>query len=120
MLTLVKEGRHHYYRMAKPEVGIAIEALADINPLPKPATVQETTETQALQFARTCYEHLAGRLAVQILDCLIQKRVLRRQPTEFCLTPSGEVFLGSLDIDLSVLHQNRRHFAKACLDWTER
>jgi len=120
LLTVVREGRHHYYRIAKPEVGVAIEALAVVNRPPRPATIEESEETQALRLARTCYDHLAGRVAVRIVDSLIRMRALRGAPQEFILTPSGERLLKSFDIDVSILRQKRRPFASACLDWTER
>jgi DNA-binding transcriptional ArsR family regulator len=120
MLILVREGRHHYYRIAKPEVGIAIEALAVVNSLPKRATVKESEEVQALRFARTCYDHLAGYVAVQLVDALIRKDILRTNQKHFQVTPDGEIFLRSLEIDISAVRCSRRIFAKLCLDWTER
>lgn len=120
MLVMVRVGRHHYYRIAKPEVGLALEALAVVTPAVKDTVWRESDEVRALRFARTCFDHLAGRAAVQIADALVRKGFLSHGVTDFQLTTSGERFLQSLDVDPSVLHSSRRAFARACLDWTER
>ena len=120
MLVMVRLGRHHYYRIAKPEVGLALEALAAVSPAMNRTGIPETDEARALRSARTCFDHLAGRAAVSIADSLVRKGFLIRGATDFQLTTSGENFLQSLDLDTSLLRARRRTFAKACLDWTER
>ncbi len=121
MLVMVRIGRHHYYRIAKPEVGLALEALAVVTPATNRNEIRESDEVRALRFARTCFDHLAGRAAVQIADALVRKGFLSHGATDFQLTTSGERFLQqSLDLDTSLLRIRRRAFARACLDWTER
>jgi DNA-binding transcriptional ArsR family regulator len=120
MLVKAREGRHHYYRMAKPEVGLALEALAVVSPAAKQPAIQESDEARALRFARTCYDHLAGRFAVQMADALVRKQLLSIGSREFQLTHSGERFLESLGIHASALREHRRAFGRACIDWTER
>jgi DNA-binding transcriptional ArsR family regulator len=120
LLQCVREGRHHYYKMARPEVGVALEALAVVSPLPKAPITKEGEEIVALRFARTCYDHLAGHLAVQLVDALVEKALLTRGAKEFRVTPEGSAFLASLRIEPAALQRQRRLFAKPCLDWTER
>jgi DNA-binding transcriptional ArsR family regulator len=120
LLTLVREGRHHYYRMAKPEVGIALEALAVINPLPKRSTMKESAEHQALRFARTCYDHLAGQMAVQLMSAFVDAGFIMIAGSGLHLTERGDSLLHSLEIDPALVRNQRRPLAKACLDWTER
>lgn len=119
MLVKTREGRHRYYRMSKPEVGLALEALAVVIPIGHRAG-GEDAELRALRFARTCYDHLAGRLAVQMADALVRKQLLRVGAREFQITQSGERFLESLGIHVTELQEHRRAFARACIDWTER
>jgi len=120
MLIRVREGRHHYYRIAKPEVGLALEALAAVSPPTKPTPVLEDATARALRFARTCYDHLAGRLAVQMAEALLRRQFLRHGAQGFELTRSGSAFLESLGVSAMDLEKPRRAVARACLDWTER
>jgi DNA-binding transcriptional ArsR family regulator len=120
MLIKARLGRHHYYRLAKPEVGLALEALAVLKSPVKHSVVTQSAEVQALRFARTCYDHLAGRCAVEIADALLRKQLMDLRTNEFHFTRSGRKFLQSLGIDTVTLHTRRRAFARACIDWTER
>jgi len=120
LLVRAREGRHHYFRMARPEVGLALEALAVVTPAAEHSMLRESRETRALRFARTCYDHLAGGVAVQLADALVRKQLLSRGVREYQLTHSGEAFLESLGVEMSRLRQSRRVPARACLDWTER
>src|SRR5262249_62409832 len=64
MLTVEARGRHRYYRLAGAEVANAIEALAALAPFPGAAPGLAPRQTPDLKYARTCYDHLAGRVAV--------------------------------------------------------
>jgi hypothetical protein len=70
--------------------------------------------------ARSCYDHLAGRLGVAVTDALLARGVLRLQGEAFTVTRAGESFLHELGIETRVLRVQRRAFARACVDWTER
>ncbi len=113
-----QEGRHRYYRIAGPEVTHAIEALGVIS---TPRKRKPIGEDVAICYARTCYDHLAGELAVRLTGAFEQKGLLvARNEREYDLTPSGEEFLGQWRIDIGALRGMRRSFARRCLDWTER
>jgi hypothetical protein len=73
-----------------------------------------------MRFARTCYDHLAGVLAIAVRNELLRKDALRVSRNAFMVTPSGERLLRALDIDADSLRGLRRSFAHKCLDWTER
>ncbi|MDB6103123.1 MAG: ArsR family transcriptional regulator [Gammaproteobacteria bacterium] len=120
LLTKAREGRHHYYRMARPEVGLALEALAVVSPAAGHAMPTDSDANRELRFARTCYDHLVGRFAVQLADALVRKQLLSMGSREFRVTPNGELFLESLGIHVAALREHRRAFARACIDWTER
>jgi DNA-binding transcriptional ArsR family regulator len=122
LLAVAKQGRHRYYRLAGPAVAHAVETLSDlaIQVFPSPRRVMP--EDAPLRRARTCYDHLAGRLGVALADGLVRKRVLRRADAELALVRrgSGEALLTSWGIELETLEASRRPVVRTCIDWTER
>ncbi len=65
MLEVERHGRHRYFRVAGPEVGELIEALARLSPPAQRALAKQGSKAQAVRFARTCYDHLAGMLGTR-------------------------------------------------------
>lgn len=78
LVTMIKQGRHRYYRLAGPEVAVAMEALAHLgNAAPvQVRSLRESQDAAALAEARTCYDHLAGRAGVALLEALLARRIL--------------------------------------------
>lgn len=111
-------GRHRYYKLVNAEVAHCLEALSVIAPPVKPLKLSE--EASRLQFARTCYDHLAGRLGVGITQALLDKNHLEEVPKNYQITPSGKAWFTELGLDLEAIRSKRRMFARPCLDWTER
>ena len=70
--------------------------------------------------ARTCYDHLAGRLAVGLFECWVAAGVLRWQDDEAALTRKGRAHLAALGIDVDLLERERRPLCRTCIDWSER
>lgn len=120
LLELNRSGRHRYYRLKNAEVARALEALAIISPAPRPKSQRDSTEYQALCFARTCYDHLAGKLGVALTQALQDKGLLTLHEQAYALTPQGSRWLEDWHIDEDKLHKGRRMFARTCLDWSER
>src|SRR5215469_3176311 len=120
LLEAERQGRHRYYRLANADVAAAIEALVAISPGTAFDKLHEPGEASVLSYARTCYDHLAGKIGVAITDALTRKRLIRRGDGGFELQPSGERWLEDLGIDVGVARAERRKFAHACLDWSER
>jgi DNA-binding transcriptional ArsR family regulator len=117
-LHVSRQGRHRYYRMAKPEVAHAIESLGVISTTSK---YRPSRADEALCYARTCYDHLAGELAVRLAASFERNGFIRaRDERDYELTRSGEDFLSDWKIDVAALRRSRRIFARRCLDWTER
>jgi DNA-binding transcriptional ArsR family regulator len=117
-LVVSQRGRHRYYRVSKPEVAHAIEALGTISTIER---YKPSGADQALCYARTCYDHLAGELAVQLRAAFERHGlIVARGDRDYELTQRGEEFLGKLKIEAAALRQSRRSFARRCLDWTER
>jgi hypothetical protein len=92
-------------------VAVALESRPRYRPLSRQA--------QELSAARICYDHLAGRLSVNLTDFLItHEYIVVGEAAE--VTQAGTRFLTEFGIDLSALSSTRRHFCRLCLDWTER
>lgn len=121
LLVVRREGRHRYYSLASQEVANALESLgviATAAPSPRPASPAKA----ALRAARTCYDHLAGVLAVSLAKKLEGERILRKDGERaYAVTTTGAAWLKqTLEIDVSALAEGRRVLARRCLDWTER
>lgn len=119
MVVRRRHGRHHYYGLADSDVAEALEALARVS---RPGTgdaVGRTPAERTLRFARTCYDHLAGRLGVAITDALRERGHIAGSDA-LVLTDSGMAWLEELGIDVAALRRGRRPLALACLDWSER
>ena len=113
-------GRQRRYRLSRPEVARAIEALAVIAPRRRVSSLRAASAAERLREGRTCYDHLAGRLGVGITDALFARRALRARDGEFDVTGQGERLLGQIGVDVGAARERRRAFALACQDWTER
>lgn len=120
LLSMEKHGRHRYFRIAHADVAQAIEMLTVIAPPPKINSLKDFSRAKNIQIARTCYDHLAGKLGVLLTRALIEKGYLHEKENNFLVTAEGEQFLYDFNIDLNALRQTRRHFARKCLDWSER
>src|SRR6516162_2880150 len=80
MVTVIRQGRHRYYRLAGPEVAAVMEALAHLSPVTPVHSLRQSQDAAALAEARTCYDHLAGRAGVALLDALLAQEFLARLP----------------------------------------
>jgi DNA-binding transcriptional ArsR family regulator len=116
LVQVAAQGRHRYYRLAGPEVARALEALSLLTPAARVAA----RVPESLRFARTCYDHLAGRLAVDLVAAMERKGHLNGSEEAFALTPGGEAYFTQLGVDVGALVRGRRAFARPCLDWSER
>jgi hypothetical protein len=123
LLTVTREGRHRYYRLASEHVAAVLEGLATLDdPRLAPRTISKRQKDNPLRFARTCYDHLAGELGV-LLASELQDRMLLApgEGKRFSVTPAGaEWFVDKFGIETSALKPARHGIACGCLDWTER
>ncbi|WP_317202433.1 helix-turn-helix transcriptional regulator [Janthinobacterium sp.] len=121
LVDVLAQGKHRYHRLAGEDVGKALEALLVLAGLPRPA-FQPNTPSR-LRHARTCYDHMAGTVAVALHDHLAaQGCLLAGAPDggDYLLSAAGAARLERLGVDLPALRKLRRRFACACLDWSER
>jgi DNA-binding transcriptional ArsR family regulator len=132
LVTVESSGRHRYYRLASPEIAEAVEALARISPTKQVRSLRQATHAEAIRRARTCYDHLAGRLGVELCDALVSGGAVRVEPSadssrdpvlgagrakRFVLTESGRDILSRLDVPLD--SPTRRPLVRYCVDWSE-
>ena len=115
-----KNGRHRYYSLADGAVAEAVEALACVAPQPPVRSLHEATRSELIRSARTCYDHLAGRLGVSLAIALERDRTVIRRNGDYVLGPRAEARCAALGIDLAELEKQRRPVVRGCLDWSER
>ena len=120
LLAVCVSGRQRLYRLASPDVAAAIEALLPIAAPPRVAALPQSIAVERLRDARTCYDHLAGRLGVAVTDGLVARGALRQNGQMFRVTARGERLFHGLGIDVPALRAGRRALARVCMDWTER
>jgi DNA-binding transcriptional ArsR family regulator len=119
LLAVERHGRQRRYRLVGAPVAAAVEALTAIAPVRQVRSLSEATRAELLREGRTCYDHLAGRLGVELTRALITRRLLRRIDGNYDLTRRGEQTLSELGIDIPGIRRETRRFAFPCLDWSE-
>ena len=132
LVTVEASGRHRYFRITRPEVADAVEALARLAPCRPVRSLRQGTHAEAIRRARTCYDHLAGRLGVALLDALLANRVLRAETDpdarpdpvlgagrsrRYVLTKNGRAQIAELGVEGEAT--GRRPLTRYCLDWSE-
>jgi DNA-binding transcriptional ArsR family regulator len=136
LFTTERHGRHRYYRMAGPEVAELLEALALLAPASPVRSLRESTRAHAVRSARTCYDHLAGRLGTGVMQTLLEKGVLsggdglfaadgdgRDQLSspgwdhDYRLTEVGQVWMDGFGVKVPA--GGRRPLIRYCVDWSE-
>jgi DNA-binding transcriptional ArsR family regulator len=118
LLTVESQGRHKYYKLLNPEIAGVIEGIANL--VPKERQKKVTDNNSGIKYCRTCYDHLAGKIGVEITAKLIDKKYIVLDNKSFLVTDEGKTFFEDLGIDLEGLKKQKRIFAKPCLDWSER
>jgi len=139
LVVAERHGRHRYFRLAGPEVARALEAMARIAPPAPVRSLREGTRAHAVRTARTCYDHLAGRLGVALMAGLVENGVLvggdgrhRRararadrpsamgRDLDYRLTDDGAGRLRDLGVDVDGALAGPRAPIRYCVDWSER
>jgi DNA-binding transcriptional ArsR family regulator len=133
-----RRGRHRYFRLATPEVARALEALARIAPVAPVRSLREGTKAHAVRAARTCYDHLAGRLGVALMSGLIDAGLLTGgdgryerarargdrpsaagRDLDYRLSDGGAHRLRGLGVDVDGAMAGPRAPIRYCVDWSE-
>lgn len=138
LITAERSGRHRYHRLAGPEVGRLIESLAAVAPPATVRSLREGTRAHAVRTARTCYDHLAGKLGTGLMAAMLERGILEGgdgtfdpgrtrhdrlaapgEDVDYRLTPAGEAALSDFGLDLDALYRSRRPAIRYCVDWSE-
>jgi len=124
LLRVYKQGRHRYFSFADERGARAVETLLALHPReqdPRNGADPHGDAVVDWRTARTCYDHLAGRVAVSLARALERRQLLSPAGESYTLTSSGgSWFLRELGIATDALALGRRALARQCIDWTER
>lgn len=118
LVAVEKQGRHRYYRLASLDVAHAIHALMTVAASGPKRHHPIGPKDEALRLARTCYDHIAGRLAVALADTLTDRGYIMLSDGVGLITDEGRRFLCDLGIDPE--GTTKRPVCRTCLDWSER
>lgn len=135
LLTVTPQGRHRYYSIASPEVAEALEALARLAPPEPVKSFRADRRVRELRAARTCYDHVAGRLGVALMASMLDGGVLHGgdglhhpdrarldrlsapgRDVRYVITSSGKELMTRLGV---VVPNSSRPLIRYCIDWTE-
>ena len=119
LLTVTRNRRFSYYRIAEPMVATILESIGVVATIGVPTRRQpRSANDEALRFARSCYDHLAGKVGVAVTDALVAMGHIELTDEGGEVTSSGGRFLSAFGAD--VTPTTRRIFCQPCLDWSER
>ena len=123
LLRVAKQGRHRYYRIAAPEVARMLEGMMVVaagTVASEPVRRATPRISEALRVARTCYDHLAGRLGVGLADALVARGAIVLDEEAGEVTKTGREWLADFGLATERVGRTRRLFCRPCLDWSER
>ena len=120
LLAVDNQGRHKYYRFMNDKVAQTIETIASLLPMNNDDRQKETAPLNGIKYARTCYDHLAGKVGVAITNGLLEKKILVEQKNNYTVSALGVKWFGEIGININAVLQLKRKFAYPCLDWSER
>jgi DNA-binding transcriptional ArsR family regulator len=120
LIALEKQGRHRYFRLASPQVAEAMEALMLVAANGPKRHRPTGPRDEAMRAARTCYDHLAGKLAVALADRLSACKFIVLSDGAAAVTEEGHGFFRDFGLDLDAGGKSNRPLCRTCLDWSER
>lgn len=125
LIAVHQQGRHRYHRLASAAVAQMMESIMQVAALasPAPKTMFTGPRDIALRNARTCYDHLAGRLGVALADAMVDGGHIELTDEAGLLTDSGTALLqrAGLDVDaIAAKKRSKRVLCRPCIDWSER
>jgi DNA-binding transcriptional ArsR family regulator len=120
LLSMTKQGRHCYFRLGSPQVARMIESIMLVAADGPQRYRPRWNGGDRLRTARTCYDHIAGRLGVAITDALVRHQHIVLSEDGGVVTHAGEKYLSDFGVQLEDLRRGRRTFCRPCLDWSER
>ena len=125
LLTVLRQGRHRYHRLASPEVARLLEDIMRLatKSVPPARRIVSGPRDARLRLARTCYDHLGGSLAVAIAERLVQDGAVAIEEETAVVTDRAPAILDGLGLKFALdegQSNGKRPACRPCLDWTER
>jgi len=120
LLAVEQQGRHRYFRIANPAVIQALEALAPLAPTAPIHSLREAETAKAIQIARMCYQHLAGRLGVALTQAMVEHEILIALDEGYTVSSEGKQWLQDFGIDIARFQKHGHIFISHHIDWSER
>ncbi len=120
LLSMARAGRRRHFRLASTTVADMIDGIVTMALEKRPRYRPLSREACALSAARMCYDHLAGRLSVDLADSFIARAYVEVDGEAAEITRAGSRFLTDFGVTLPGRRVSRRRFCRLCLDWTER
>lgn len=115
LVAVHAQGRHRWFRIADEDVAAILESLMGLAEATRPA--RRWPHGEALRAARTCWDHLAGRLGVAVYEGLVSRGVLRPAPGGWETTPAGIALLERIGL---ISTRRGAHGASPATAWTGR
>lgn len=123
LIHKISKGRRNSYAIASSEVAQLIELLQNLQkapPVHKPII-------KNIALARTCYDHVAGKLGVSVFKALAEREAIIYTHSgqnlfseEVSLGINADKTFGALGVGLKQINNTKRKYIYACLDWTEK
>jgi DNA-binding transcriptional ArsR family regulator len=120
LLTVEKQGRNHFYRLADPTIVEVMEDLARFAPQVKTRTLSASEHAKALHRARMCYHHLAGTLGVRLTEALVERGILRGAEAGYIVEEEGAAWLHTFGVASGPCVRQELLLVPWHIDWSER
>jgi DNA-binding transcriptional ArsR family regulator len=120
LVDVDQQGRHRYFRLSNEDVAKLLESLMGVAYRTGAVRLVSSPRDPALRKARSCYDHLAGEVAVSIYQALLKNNVLEVSKKKLRLTDAGVGWFADLGIDATAFESKQRAACRRCMDWSER
>jgi hypothetical protein len=120
LLVARKQGRHKYFQLHGIEVAQLLETLLNMSADKKTIEISTGPKDPNLRVARVCYDHLAGKIGVDLYNSLVENNYLYGSHDASRLTESGKDLFSGFGVNFKMLSESKRPLCKSCLDWSER
>ncbi|MTJ79471.1 MAG: helix-turn-helix transcriptional regulator [Telmatospirillum sp.] len=122
LIAVVCQGRHRYHRLASGEVARTLEQLIPVAAVVPAPRRQVGPRDARMRLARTCYDHIGGRLAVALTDAMTAQGWIAIREDAALMTADGLSGLLALGLDMSPVEGRGGAvpLCRLCLDWSER
>lgn len=123
LVAVSRQGRHRYHRLATPQVARMLESLMQVAAASAPPRARTGPRDEPMRLARTCYDHIAGRLGVALADSMMARSWVEIEDDAALVTPDGLEQLAAIGIALdpgSTRKARSAPLCRPCLDWSER